>query len=256
MANVARQRRLADRIRHIVADMLELRIKDPRLGFVTITDVRVTPDLREASIFYTVYGDVQEQEASAQALASATGVIRSEVENKPASSSRRRWSSFRTRFRRTLDTWKNCSPKRPRRTPRSTSRQWAPPTPGRPTRTGIPEKTATSSGPHVGRGSRRSKDDPSVAGVLCVDKPSGLTSHDVVDRVRRRLSVRRVGHAGTLTRWPPESSSSAWGPLLIVGNHWRPRQGIHRNYPPGCIDDDRRSRRRWTRRRPRRTSST
>jgi len=77
MANVARQRRLADRIRHIVADMLELRIKDPRLGFVTITDVRVTPDLREA--FYTVYGDVQEQEASAQALASATGVIRSEV---------------------------------------------------------------------------------------------------------------------------------------------------------------------------------
>ncbi|MGB0244664.1 MAG: ribosome-binding factor A, partial [Candidatus Nanopelagicales bacterium] len=73
MANVARQRRLADRIRHIVADMLELRIKDPRLGFVTITDVRVTPDLREASIFYTVYGDVQEQEASAQALASATG---------------------------------------------------------------------------------------------------------------------------------------------------------------------------------------
>ena len=79
MANVARQRRLADRIRHIVADMLELRIKDPRLGFVTITDVRVTPDLRDASIFYTVYGDVQEQEASAQALASATGVIRSEV---------------------------------------------------------------------------------------------------------------------------------------------------------------------------------
>jgi ribosome-binding factor A len=79
MANVARQRRLADRIRHIVAEMLELRIKDPRLGFVTITDVRVTPDLREASIFYTVYGDTEEQEGSAVALASATGVIRSEV---------------------------------------------------------------------------------------------------------------------------------------------------------------------------------
>lgn len=79
MANVARQRRLADRIQHIVADMLELRIKDPRLGFVTITDVRVTPDLREASIFYTVLGDAEEQAASAAALASATGVIRSEV---------------------------------------------------------------------------------------------------------------------------------------------------------------------------------
>lgn len=79
MANVARQRRLADRIQHIVAEMLELRIKDPRLGFVTITDVRVSPDLREASIFYTVLGDAEEQAASAAALSSATGVIRSEV---------------------------------------------------------------------------------------------------------------------------------------------------------------------------------
>ena len=79
MANVARQRRLAERIQHIVAEMLELRIKDPRLGFITITDVRVTPDLREASIFYTVLGDVEEQTATAAALASASGVIRSEV---------------------------------------------------------------------------------------------------------------------------------------------------------------------------------
>jgi ribosome-binding factor A len=79
MANVARQRRLAERIQHIVAEMLELRIKDPRLGFITITDVRVTPDLREASIFYTVLGDVEEHAATAAALASATGVIRSEV---------------------------------------------------------------------------------------------------------------------------------------------------------------------------------
>ena len=79
MANGARQRRVAERIQHIVAEMLELRIKDPRLGFITITDVRVTPDLREASIFYTVLGDVEEQTATAAALASASGVIRSEV---------------------------------------------------------------------------------------------------------------------------------------------------------------------------------
>lgn len=79
MANVARQRRLAERIQHIVAEMLELRIKDPRLGFITVTDVRVTPDLREASIFYTVLGDAEEQAATAAALASASGVIRSEV---------------------------------------------------------------------------------------------------------------------------------------------------------------------------------
>jgi ribosome-binding factor A len=47
--------------------------------FVTVTDVRVTGDLREATVFYTVMGDQAEQEATAQALASATGLIRSEV---------------------------------------------------------------------------------------------------------------------------------------------------------------------------------
>ena len=57
MSSEARQRKMADRIKVIVAETLEKRIKDPRLGFITITEVRVTPDLREASVFYTVYGD-------------------------------------------------------------------------------------------------------------------------------------------------------------------------------------------------------
>ena len=61
--NEQRARRLADRIQVIVAEMLERRIKDPRLGFVTVTDVRVTGDLREATVFYTVMGDQAEQEA-------------------------------------------------------------------------------------------------------------------------------------------------------------------------------------------------
>ncbi len=79
MASEARQRKLADRIKVIVAETLESRIKDPRLGFVTITDVRVTPDLREASVFYTVYGDEEAREGTAAALTSAKGVLRSEV---------------------------------------------------------------------------------------------------------------------------------------------------------------------------------
>ena len=74
-----RARRLAERIQVIVAEMLERRIKDPRLGFVTVTGVRVTGDLREATVFYTVLGDSVERESTAAALASATGVIRSEV---------------------------------------------------------------------------------------------------------------------------------------------------------------------------------
>jgi len=75
----ARARRLGERITQIVAEMLERRIKDPRLGFVTVTDARVTGDLREATVFYTVYGSAEEKAASAAALASATGLIRSEV---------------------------------------------------------------------------------------------------------------------------------------------------------------------------------
>jgi ribosome-binding factor A len=75
----ARARRLSERITQIVADMLERRIKDPRLGFVTVTDTRVTGDLRDATVYYTVYGSEEEQAATAAALASATGVIRTEV---------------------------------------------------------------------------------------------------------------------------------------------------------------------------------
>ncbi len=74
-----RVRKVADRIHVIVAEMLERRIKDARLGFVTITDVRVTGDTQHASIFYTVLGDDQERAASTAALDSAKGLIRSEV---------------------------------------------------------------------------------------------------------------------------------------------------------------------------------
>jgi ribosome-binding factor A len=79
MADPARARRLAVRIRQIVSATIEMQIKDPRLGMVTITDARVTSDLREATVFYTVYGDASEVEDSARALASATGVLRSTV---------------------------------------------------------------------------------------------------------------------------------------------------------------------------------
>jgi ribosome-binding factor A len=75
----ARTRRLAERIAKIVAELLERRIKDPRLGFVTVTEARLTPDLREAKVFYTVLGTPEEREDSAAALKSATGIIRSEV---------------------------------------------------------------------------------------------------------------------------------------------------------------------------------
>jgi ribosome-binding factor A len=75
----ARTRRLAERIAVIAAEMLERRVKDPRLGFVTVTEARLTNDLREATVYYTVLGSEEEQVESAAALRSATGIIRSQV---------------------------------------------------------------------------------------------------------------------------------------------------------------------------------
>jgi ribosome-binding factor A len=75
----ARARRLADRIKVVTAEMVERGIKDPRLGFVTLTDVRLTPDLREAKVFYTVLGDETARADSDAALQSATGVLRAEI---------------------------------------------------------------------------------------------------------------------------------------------------------------------------------
>ena len=74
-----RQGRLADRIRVLIAERLEKGLRDPRLGFVTITDVRVTGDLQHASVFYTVLGTDEERADSAAALTAATGMLRKEV---------------------------------------------------------------------------------------------------------------------------------------------------------------------------------
>ncbi|RII08002.1 Ribosome-binding factor A [Streptomyces sp. YIM 130001] len=80
MADNARAKKLADLIREVVAEKLQRGVKDPRLGsHVTITDTRVTGDLREATVFYTVYGDDEERENAARGLESAKGVLRSAV---------------------------------------------------------------------------------------------------------------------------------------------------------------------------------
>ena len=79
MADEGRQRRVAERIRASVTQTLDRKVKDPRLGFVTITDVRVTGDLQHATIYYTVMGDDKDKRATRRALESAKGLIRSEV---------------------------------------------------------------------------------------------------------------------------------------------------------------------------------
>ncbi|CAM4040069.1 30S ribosome-binding factor RbfA [Nocardia ninae] len=83
MVDQARARRLAKRISSIVATAIEYEIKDPRLGFVTITDAKVTGDLREATVYYTVLGETLDTEpdyqGAAAGLEKAKGVLRSKV---------------------------------------------------------------------------------------------------------------------------------------------------------------------------------
>jgi ribosome-binding factor A len=79
MADAARARKLGERIQEIVAETLELKVKDPRLGFITVTDAKVSPDLHDATVFYTVFGSDEEAVKTAAALESCKGMVRTEV---------------------------------------------------------------------------------------------------------------------------------------------------------------------------------
>lgn len=70
---------MADQIHRVLAERLQKGLRDPEMGYVTITDVKVTGDLQHASVFYTVLGTDDEREASGKALARATGMLRTEV---------------------------------------------------------------------------------------------------------------------------------------------------------------------------------
>lgn len=79
MTDPAKVRRHAERVKELVASVVRTQVKDPRLGMITITDARITADLREATVFYTVLGDATVQSGTAAALESAKGLMRSTV---------------------------------------------------------------------------------------------------------------------------------------------------------------------------------
>src|SRR6476660_6327476 len=79
MTDPARVRRHSERVRELVASVVRTQIKDPRLGMITITDARMTPDLQNATVYYTVLGDSAAQQGTAAALESAKGLLRSTV---------------------------------------------------------------------------------------------------------------------------------------------------------------------------------
>lgn len=79
MADQARARRIAERIKQLVTQGLSQVVKDQRLGFVTITDVRVTGDLQHASVFYTVLGEEEDRATAGEILEAYRGRLRSFV---------------------------------------------------------------------------------------------------------------------------------------------------------------------------------
>lgn len=74
-----RANRVAEEIKREIAQMLREEIKDPRVGFVTLTGVDVTSDLRYAKVFFSVYGSDEEKEQTMAVLQKAQGYIRSEL---------------------------------------------------------------------------------------------------------------------------------------------------------------------------------
>ena len=79
MATSSRQERVAEAIQHEVGQMLIRGLKDPRIGLVTVTGAKVSPDLREAWVFYAVHGDARVRQDTAVGLDAAKGFIRREL---------------------------------------------------------------------------------------------------------------------------------------------------------------------------------
>ncbi|MCK9221565.1 MAG: 30S ribosome-binding factor RbfA [Limnochordia bacterium] len=76
---VQRAEKVREAVRQEASDIIMRNLKDPRVGFVTVTDVEVTGDLRQVKIFVSVYGDEESRKTTMEGLSSATGFVRSEL---------------------------------------------------------------------------------------------------------------------------------------------------------------------------------
>ena len=74
-----RMRRVDEAIREVLSDAVFSDLKDPRIGFITVTDVKTSPDLRRSRVFVTVLGTQEEREASLAGLQSAHGILQRRV---------------------------------------------------------------------------------------------------------------------------------------------------------------------------------
>ncbi|MFC7363790.1 MULTISPECIES: 30S ribosome-binding factor RbfA [Bhargavaea] len=77
-----RANRVAEQMKKEMGDIIGRKLKDPRIGFVTVTDVEVTGDLQQATVFISVLGDDRQKEDTLKGLTKAKGFIRSEIGNR------------------------------------------------------------------------------------------------------------------------------------------------------------------------------
>ena len=258
-----RVRKIADRIQVIVAEMLERRIKDPRLGFVTITDVRLTGDSQQATVFYTVLGEqddarrhgrragVGQGAAPLRGRQAARHAARAEPDVHP-----RRAARERPAPRRGAGPGPAVRRGRGRGARRRGVRRRDGPVPQAP-RGGPLDDEPVDSDVDAPPGTTGSGERGTPAGLVVVDKPAGITSHDVVARVRRLAGTRKVGHAGTLD--PMATGVLVLGvnrATRLLGPPDAHREVVRRDHPARRLHDAPTTRRARPPRPPRRPALT
>ena len=199
-----RAARIAALIQRVIASSMEAQLHDKRLTNVTITEVRVTNDLQIAKVYWTQLGreghEQGERHRAQQALNQAKGRLRSLVGTKAGLRLTRSSNSYSTRCRARRMRSKTFSPSRASVTKNSPRLVKPPSMRAKPIRTSIRKRMTTmistmmTSKSKIGMMTKK----PEHSGLLVIDKPQGVTSHDVVAAVRGALHMKRVGHAGTL----------------------------------------------------------
>lgn len=74
-----RQKKVANELRHNICEIIQRELKDHRIGFLTVTGVDISADLQAAKVYFTVYGDAEQKQASEDAIKTAAGFIRSQL---------------------------------------------------------------------------------------------------------------------------------------------------------------------------------
>ena len=158
-----RKRRVDELLKQEIAAVLSTQLKDPRIGFATVMAVKSAPDLRSARVYVSVLGSEEEKQATLAILCGAAGFVRARVGN---AVTLKYVPELRFELDRTLEEAARIE--------------------------------TILGGLHPGRSAANLSDPPEAVGILLIDKPTGPSSHDAVQMVRRATETRRVGHFGTL----------------------------------------------------------